>query len=176
VTEKRFSTLESPFTNHTHMLKKCFVGDMCTPYRKKITSNQDRVGCVHERFSYGAGWRELRVSMEFETVAMATPCFLAKGCSWGSLPFLFYPSSNANRKSMCVLARIFSWPWFTDEKAIGNYSCNPCTIIEGTYKFYIKKKDYLPEGNLSDRKKVWCYIYYIIKYITFSFSQLCGLF
>jgi len=31
---------------HTAMLKKCFVGDMCTPYRKKITSNQDRVGCV----------------------------------------------------------------------------------------------------------------------------------
>jgi len=134
------SSRPSPITRTRTMLKKCFVGDMCTPYRKKITSNQDRVGCVHERFSYGAGWRELRVSMEFETVAMATPCFLAKGCSWGSLPFLFYPSSNANRKSMCVLARIFSWPWFTDEKAIGNYSCNPCTIIEGTYKFYIKKK------------------------------------
>lgn len=30
---------------HTAMFKKCF-GDMCTPYRKKITSNQDRVGCV----------------------------------------------------------------------------------------------------------------------------------
>jgi len=42
---RRFSTLEPPFTNHTHTAA-CFVGDMCTPYRKKITSNQDRVGCV----------------------------------------------------------------------------------------------------------------------------------
>lgn len=75
--------------------KKYFVGDMCAPYRNKITPNQDRVGRV-QCFSYGGGWRELRVSMEFETVAIATPCFLAKGCSWGSLfPLLFYPSSNA---------------------------------------------------------------------------------
>ena len=124
-------------------------------------------------------WRGLEgvtlVSMEFETVAMATPCFLAKGCSWGSLPFLFYPSSNANRKSMCVLARIFSWPWFIDEKAIGNYSCNPCTIIEGTYKFYIKKKITCQKETYPIERKYDATLYYI-KYITFSFSQLCDLF
>jgi len=85
------------------MFKKRFVGDMCTPYRKKITSNQDHVGRV-QRFSYdrgGGGWRGLRMSMEFETVAIATPCFLAKGCSyiWGSLPsLLFYPSRLTRRE------------------------------------------------------------------------------
>lgn len=104
VTWGRLSTLGLPITYtrthvhmHTAMFKKRFVGDMCTPYRKKITSNQDHVGRV-QRFSYGGGWRGLRMSMEFETVAIATPCFLAKGCSyiWGSLPsLLFYPSSNS---------------------------------------------------------------------------------
>lgn len=101
---------------HTAMLKKYFVGDMCAPYRKKITPNQDRVGRV-QCFSYGGGWRELRVSMEFETVAIATPCFLAKGCSWGSL-FHFYSILRLMRSEIYARfrARIFSWPWFAKER------------------------------------------------------------
>lgn len=108
------------------MLKKYFVGDMCAPYRKKITPNQDRVGRV-QRFSYGGDWRELRVSMEFETVAIATPCFLAKGCSWGSL-FHFYSILGLMRSEIYARfrARIFSWPWFANEKTMGNYPCDPC--------------------------------------------------
>lgn len=79
------------------MLEERLVGDMCAPYRKKITPNQDRrtrAALLIWRGLEDAGGG-LRVSMEFETVAIATPCFFSKGCSRGSLPLLFYPESNA---------------------------------------------------------------------------------
>lgn len=162
---KRLFTLEPPFTNRhshtrrrspTHMLKKCFVGDMCTPYRKKITSNQDRVGCVQALLIW-RGLEGVTCVYGIRNGRHSNPMLPCQGMFMGgSLPFLFYPSSNANRKSTCVLAQIFSWPWFTDEKAIRKLFA--FHVQSRTYKL---KKNYLllTEGRNMLR--------YIIKCTTF---------
>lgn len=92
---------------HTAMFKKCFVGDMCVPYRKKITSNQDRVGRV-QRFSYDKGWRGLRVSMEFETSSWQPHAFLPRDVQGGI--FLSYSILRLTRSEIYMRFRTREFP------------------------------------------------------------------
>jgi len=119
--ERRLSTLALPFSDytrthnysstHTAMFKKCFVGDMCVPYRKKITPNQDRVGRV-QRFSYDKGWRGLRVSMEFETSSWQPHAFLPGDVHGGV--FLSYSILRLTRSEIYVRFRTREFPLVCD--------------------------------------------------------------
>lgn len=109
------------------MFKKYFVGDMCAPYRKKITPNQDRVR-TRAALLIWRGLEGVTCVYGIRSGRHSNPMLPCQGMFMGESLFHFYSILRLMRSEIYARfrARIFSWPWFANEKTMENYPCDLC--------------------------------------------------